>query len=91
MNNWHIPYETCGSFGGNKSQELKGDKGHPAIFPRDLVRHCLNVAGAQPGQVVYDPFGGTGTTMVVAKEMDLDGITTEIDIDYYNFIQQRLK
>jgi site-specific DNA-methyltransferase (adenine-specific) len=51
----------------------------------------LNVAGAQPGQIVYDPFGGTGTTMVVAKEMMLDGITTEIDIDYYNFIQARLK
>jgi len=90
VNNWHIPYETCGSFGGNKSQELKGEKKHPAIFPRELVRHCLNVAGAQPGQIVYDPFGGTGTTIVVAKEMGLDGITTEIDIDYYNFIQARI-
>lgn len=87
---WHIPYETTG-YMGKDAAELKGDKGHPAIFPRDLVRHCLNVAGAQPGQTVYDPFGGTGTTIVVAKEMGLDGITTEIDIDYYNFIQARMK
>jgi DNA modification methylase len=89
VNNWHIPYETCG--GGNKSAQLKGSKKHPAIFPRELVRHCLNVAGAQPGQIVYDPFGGTGTTAVVAKEMGIDSITTEIDADYCQFIQDRLK
>ena len=91
VNNWHIPYETCGSFGGNKTKELKGEKKHPAIFPRELVRHCLRVAGAQPGQIVYDPFGGTGTTLAVAKEMGIDGITTEIDFDYCQFIQDRLK
>jgi site-specific DNA-methyltransferase (adenine-specific) len=90
VNNWHIPYETCGSFGGNRSAELKGDKKHPAIFPRELVRHCLNVAGAQPGEIVYDPFAGTGTTLVVAKEMGLVGIGTEIDADYAAFIHQRM-
>ena len=87
---WHIPYETTG-YMGTAAATLKGNKGHPAIFPRDLVRHCLNVAGAQPGQTVFDPFGGTGTTIAVAKEMMLDGITTEIDLDYYNFIKDRLK
>ena len=90
VNNWHIPYETCGSFGGNRTLELKGEKKHPAIFPRELVRHCLNVAGAKPGQIVFDPFGGTGTTAVVAKEMGIDYITTEIDADYVEFIKQRL-
>ena len=87
---WHIPYETTG-YMGKDAKELKGDKGHPAIFPRELVRHCLRVAGAQPGQIVYDPFGGTGTTIAVAKEMGIDGITTEIDFDYCQFIQDRLK
>ena len=86
---WHIPYETTG-YMGQAAKDLKGDKGHPAIFPRDLVRHCLNVAGAQPGHIVYDPFGGTGTTLAVAKEMNLKGITTEIDADYCQFIQNRL-
>ena len=86
---WHIPYETTG-YMGHDAKKFKGDKGHPAIFPRDLVRHCLNVAGAQPGQTVYDPFAGTGTTLVVAQEMGLVGIGTELDPDYYNFIQERL-
>jgi site-specific DNA-methyltransferase (adenine-specific) len=87
---WHIPYETTG-YMGQDAKTLKGDKKHPAIFPRELVRHCLRVAGAQPGQVVYDPFGGTGTTAVVAKEINLNYITTEIDADYCQFIQARLK
>ena len=86
---WHIPYETTG-YMGQTAQEIKGERGHPAIFPRDLVRHCLNVAGAQPGEIVYDPFAGTGTTLVVAREMGLVGLGTEIDADYVAFIQQRL-
>jgi site-specific DNA-methyltransferase (adenine-specific) len=90
VNNWHIPYETCGSFGHGKSAELKGDKKHPAIFPRELVRHCLRVAGIQPGQRVYDPFGGTGTTAAVAQEFGAVGVLTEIDPDYCDFIRKRL-
>jgi len=89
VNNWFIKYETLGSKA--RTQELKGDKKHPAIFPRDLVRHCLKVAGAQAGQVVYDPFSGTGTTMWVAeKEFDCVALGTEIDPDYAEFIRQRM-
>jgi len=87
---WHIPYETTGYMGQDAAQ-LKGEKSHPAIFPRDLVRHCLNVAGAQPGDVLFDPFAGTGTSLVVAKEMGLTGRGTETDPDYCEFIQERLK
>lgn len=86
---WHIGYETTG-YMGKAAAAIKGTKGHPAIFPRDLVRHCLNVAGAQPGCVVFDPFAGTGTTMVVAKEMNLNSIGCEIDKDYCDFILQRI-
>lgn len=86
---WHIGYETTGSW-GQPSAQVKGTTKHPAIFPRELVRHCLNVAGAQPGQTVLDPFAGTGTTLLVAKEMGLDSIGCELDPDYCQFIHQRL-
>lgn len=86
---WHIPYETTG-YMGQDARDIKGEKGHPAIFPRDLVRHCLNVAGAKPGQIVFDPFAGTGTTLLVAKEMGLKAFGTEIDVDYHRFIEKRL-
>ena len=88
---WHIGYETTG-YMGQSSVKLKGDKKHPAIFPRELVRHCLRMAGAQPGQTVYDPFAGTGTTMWVAeKELGCEAIGTEIDSDYVAFIHERMK
>jgi site-specific DNA-methyltransferase (adenine-specific) len=90
VNNWHIPYETVGSW-GQASATLKGTVKHPAIFPRELVRHCLNVAGAQPGDIVFDPFAGSGTTLAVAKEMGIDSIGCEIDPAYAAFIHQRLK
>jgi site-specific DNA-methyltransferase (adenine-specific) len=70
---------------------MKGEKKHPAIYPRELVRKCLRVADVQPNMVVYDPFGGTGTTAAVAKEFDCDYITTEIDTDYVKFIKERLQ
>lgn len=86
---WHIPYETTG-YMGQDSKKLKGSKTHPAIFPRDLVRHCLNVAGAKPGHRVFDPFAGTGTTLLSAQELGLDSVGCEIDSDYCNFIKERL-
>ena len=85
---WHIPYETTGYMGKNSS-ELKGPKGHPAIFPRELVRHCLNIAGLQQG-LVLDPFAGTGTVAMVCQERKLNSVSIEIDNDYADFIQQRL-
>lgn len=83
---WHIPYETTG-YMGQAARDLKGDKGHPAIFPRELVRRCIRLAGSQGP--VYDPFGGTGTTAAVAQELGLAWHTTEIDPDYCEFIRQR--
>jgi len=85
---WHIPYETTGYMGKN-STELKGPKGHPAIFPRELVRHCLNMTGLTQG-VVLDPFAGTGTVSMVCQERGLDSISIEMDRDYTDFIERRL-
>lgn len=90
VNNWHIGYETCGSWGGNKTKQIKGDKKHPAIYPAELVRHCLKLAGVDSTKIVFDPFSGTGTTLVVAKELGMNEVGCEIDIDYYTFAKGRI-
>lgn len=86
---WHIPYETTG-YMGKDSATVKGPKGHPAIFPRELVRHCLNITGLRQG-VVLDPFAGTGTVSKVCQEQGIDSISIEIDPDYTDFINRRLQ
>lgn len=65
-------------------------RGHPAPFPEVLAENCIKLT-TQPGDIVYDPFGGSGTTMYVAKQLNRQGITTEIDANYIAMIQDRLK
>lgn len=55
--------------------------GHPAAFPRELARRCI-LLGSQPGDVVIDPFGGSGTTAVVAEEVGRRAITIELNPAY---------
>lgn len=54
---------------------------HPAPFPRELVRRCI-LLGSRPGDVVLDPFAGSGTTGVVAGELGRQAILIEISHDY---------
>ena len=85
VNTWFIPYK---QLNGN-SNKLKGDKKHPAIFPKQLVKQCIKISSLQNGTIL-DNFMGTGTTGVVAKELGFDFIGIELDKDYYNFAKERI-
>jgi site-specific DNA-methyltransferase (adenine-specific)/modification methylase len=52
-------------------------KGHSAVFPSELVRTILENFSNE-GDLIYDPFMGTGTTAVVAKGMKRNYIGSEI-------------
>ena len=84
---WHYTYQSKATKEINK--QITGDKLHPAIFPKKLVEKCIKVSGLKNG-IVFDPFAGTGTTMVVAKEMGLKYFGCEIDKDYVDFIKKRI-
>jgi len=62
---------------------------HPAPFPPELpakaIQHCTT-----PGQVVFDPFGGSGTTAAVAKALGREYITCDISPEYCRWIAERL-
>lgn len=55
--------------------------GHPATFPRELARRCISL-GSRPNDLILDPFGGSGTTGVVAKELNRRSILIELNPDY---------
>ncbi len=58
-----------------------GGTSHPAVFPRELARRCV-LLGSRPGDVVLDPFSGSGTTGVAAAELNRRAILIELNGDY---------
>ena len=51
--------------------------GHHAVFPREIARRCI-LAGSRPGDLVLDPFCGSGTTLEVAYEQHRIGVGLDV-------------
>jgi site-specific DNA-methyltransferase (cytosine-N4-specific) len=64
--------------------------GHPATFPRELARRCI-LLGSRDGDTILDPFGGSGTTGVVAQELGRKAILIELNPEYSQFSQERIR
>lgn len=67
-----------------------GIKGHPAPFPQELVRRCVLLT-TKPGDTVLDPFGGSGTTGVVAVENQRKAVLIELNPDYVSMSEERTR
>lgn len=63
---------------------------HFATFPPELVQRCL-LAGTKPGDIVLDPFGGAGTTGLVAAQMGREAILIEKNPAYVDIATKRLR
>jgi len=62
---------------------------HFAVFPPDLIIPCIK-AGSQKNDIILDPFMGSGTTAMVAKELGRYYIGCELHEDYGKLIQERV-
>ena len=62
---------------------------HQAAYPEELVALMLE-SFTKPGDIVLDPFVGSGTTLKVARSMDRGGIGIEINPDYRSLIAERI-
>ena len=63
---------------------------HFACFPPELIEPCI-LAGSKKGDIILDPFMGSGTTAMVAKQHDRHYYGCELNEDYGKFIQKRIK
>ena len=96
-NAWFIPYTPTSKLskqvgvedGHNFRKNSRAD--HPATFPEKLSEQCIKLSGIKKGSVVYDPFVGTGTTLVSAVKLGMIGIGTEINNNYIQFSKKRIK
>ena len=83
---WVLPLCT----GHERIKDEKGDKAHPTQKPESLLHRVL-VATTKPGDVVLDPFFGTGTTGAVAKKLGRDFIGIEREEAYRKVARKRLE
>ena len=72
------------------SGESKKKIGHPAPFPIELPKRCIKLFSFT-GDVVLDPFMGSGTTLIAAYQNNRKGIGIEIDKSYCELAKERLE
>lgn len=63
---------------------------HFATYPPELITPCI-LAGSRPGDIILDPFIGSGTTAEVALRLQRQYIGFEINQDYITLAQKRLQ
>jgi len=72
-----------------QGQSKKGAGGHPAPFPIELPKRCIKLFSFV-GDVVLDPFLGSGTTLIASYLNKRKGIGIDIDISYCDLAVKRL-
>ena len=63
---------------------------HYAVFPKALVRPCV-LASTQPGELVFDPFFGSGTVGEVASELGRRCVGVELKPDFVEIAKRRVR
>ena len=93
------PFKTINKDGSFQSNVLEGfSKGdeesfdaHCTIKPLSLIRRLIELfVPRNPGNIVLDPFAGSGTTLVAAKELGYRYVGIEIEKSYIRLIKKRL-
>ena len=82
---WVLPICT----GHERLKDEAGDKAHPTQKPESLLHRAL-IATTNPGDVILDPFFGTGTTGAVAKMLGRDFIGIEREEAYRKVAEKRI-
>jgi site-specific DNA-methyltransferase (adenine-specific) len=77
---WYVS-RVCGTF--------KERTGHPCQMPEALLERIVAVS-SNPGDVVLDPFAGSGTTLAVAKRLGRRYLGIELSAEYAEGVRQRL-
>lgn len=77
---WQVAYS---------GKDIRDKNLHPATFPVSLAKRVIELFTHQ-GELVLDPFVGSGTTLVAAQELNRNAIGFDLQESYIDLCQQRL-
>ena len=77
---WQFTYE---------ARDIRDKKTHPATFPISLSRKVIELF-THVGELVVDPFVGSGTTLVAARDTDRNAVGFDLKREYIDLCEQRL-
>jgi DNA modification methylase len=81
---WKLPLCT-----GKERLKTNGEKAHPTQKPEALLERVI-LSSTKPGDIILDPFFGTGTTGAVAKKLARHWIGIEAQSGYISIAQKRI-
>ena len=77
---WQFYYE---------SRDIRDKNAHPATYPIALAARCISLFSHE-GELVLDPFVGSGTTLVAARDLNRNALGFDLKQEYVDLSQQRL-
>ena len=80
---WVIPTDP-------QRQTYANGMNHPAVMPIELAKRCLKIT-SRPGDVVLDPYAGSGTSLVAARDLNRKWVGIELSPEFANMIERRLR
>lgn len=80
---WNTYFASHWTFGGAKQD------GHIAVFPEELPHRLIKMFSFA-GETVFDPFMGSGTTALAARNLQRNSIGYEINPDFVNYYKQKV-
>jgi len=78
---WQFSYE---------GRDIRDKSVHPAVFPIALARRVIELL-THRGELVLDPFVGSGTTLVAAQDLDRNAVGFDLQEKYIALCAQRLR
>ena len=79
---WDIPTEP--------RKQVNGEFDHPAVMPLALARRCVEITSRR-GDVVLDPYAGSGTTLVAASDLGRNWFGVELKSEFVDLIEHRMR
>ena len=79
---WDIPTEP-------RKRKYARETDHPAVMPMTLAKRCVMIT-SRPGDVVLDPYAGSGTTLIAARDLGRKWVGVELNPDFVGMIERRL-